>query len=310
MYETSIYCKLEELIVTDLKKTFNESFLDENIKRKVESLAEEYAKNKIIELWNQSFNAAVNKELSDLVANNGHSNSSDHSSFSETKSNEVKVETKVIDSTQSIFELDKIFMSIMVDNIASIVKLAKDSSEYILDLSSNYLNDNTKSALEEFYNLYFANNSKVQEESTSINNEIDSMIDQLQNLQSQGVTLNDDSLEESEEKKLYRLSISGIQKKLESIISMDADIKKKIHPILNSMQFEDSISQRLSHVKRIWVNVIENESEFSSNPEEVAKKMAKYLTSVDETADYYKIVLKEDPPDETTAAKTINDIFF
>ena len=132
------------------------------------------------------------------------------------------------------------------------------------------------------------------------------MIEDLRSQQAQGKSLHLDSITENEEDKTYRLSISGIQKQIETIISLDQVIKDKIAPILHTMQFEDAITQRLDHISRIWKTVIE-EKESLENPDDLLMKMSKYATSVDETADYYRLVLKKDPPDESAAKKTITE---
>lgn len=199
-------------------------------------------------------------------------------------------------------ELDTLFLRILDTFVQRIAGLARDSTEYILEVSTTFLDDRAKNALVDVHNLYFGN-KKTGGKSANTNTEINEMIDNLQNILEEG--------KEGEGNEINRLSLAGLQKRLELIIKMDAGIKEKLIPILHSMQFEDFLNQRLTHIQKMWTQVIESENNTASTDlEQLKEALTKYPSSVEERTDFYRIVLKKDPPEEPKKAQSLVDILF
>ena len=94
-----------------------------------------------------------------------------------------------------------------------------------------------------------------------------------------------------------RLGLAGVQKAAEGLITLNTGIKDQVLPALTSMQFEDAVSQRIDHLVKGWKIIdhfIQNH-EKTEEADSVASKLAEICSSVEETNDFYTIVLKEDP---------------
>ncbi|MFK7823993.1 MAG: hypothetical protein AB8G05_07550 [Oligoflexales bacterium] len=227
-----------------------------------------------------------------------------------TENSELLNQVKKVSNGNAVAQIDLLFLQILDTFVVKIASLARSSTEYILEVSNSFLDEKAKNALVDFHNLYFGENS-IGETSKKINAEIDDMLENLQSILDEGKELTLNSIEESEEGKLNRLSLSGLQKRLEMIISMDAGIKQKLIPILHSMQFEDFLNQRLLHIRKMWAHVISMESSKSNiDLEKLKETLAKYPSSMDEREDFYNIVLKKEPPEGLKERQSLVDILF
>ena len=217
-----------------------------------------------------------------------------------------------VSGSGAIAEIDLVFLKILDRFIAMISNQARSSTEFVLEVSNNFLDDRAKNALDDFHNLYFAAGaSHINDTSKRVNDEVDAIFDSLQGIIAEGKELTLDSVQEEESSKVNRLSLSGLQKRLEMIISMDVGIKEKLIPVLHSMQFEDFLNQRLLHIRKMWAQVLSAEmSEGDFGLENIKAKLAKYPSSVEEREDFYRIVLKQEPPDGVKEKQSLLDILF
>ena len=154
------------------------------------------------------------------------------------------------------------------------------------------MDERAQSTLQDFHELYFGNETKLQTTANEVNAEVDHILDDLKEKISAGQVIGESDIDEGEAEKENRLSISGLQKRLETIISLDEGIKEKLIPVLHSMQFEDFLNQRLSHIKKIWTTIMDREEAGSKLDVEALKEsLSKVPTSVVEREAFYKIVL-------------------
>jgi hypothetical protein len=126
------------------------------------------------------------------------------------------------------------------------------------------------------------------------------MVSTLQERMAAGEDLNSVAgIDDDEELRRQRLSLSAVQKQLEGLIVLDSGIKEQVLPALSSMQFEDAIRQRLAHVVHAWWKIgdVLHKELTPEQLEEVARELAKVLSSVDETKTFYELVLNEKPPE-------------
>ena len=96
-----------------------------------------------------------------------------------------------------------------------------------------------------------------------------------------------------------RVGLAAFQKRLEGVISLETGLKKKLAPVLCSLQFEDAMSQRLGHVYSGIQRICENlllDVEHRTSAEVISKDLASTLSSDAEREIYYRIVLKEPAP--------------
>jgi hypothetical protein len=196
-------------------------------------------------------------------------------------------------------ELDVIFLRIFESLNQAALAGAAACTGAIFELSANYMDKPAFDSLRKFYDLYFSTGD-IDKKKDEVNANVDDMVSALQDRLAAGEDLNSvPGIDDDEELRRQRLSLSAVQKQLEGLIVLDSGIKEQVLPALSSMQFEDAIRQRLAHVVHAWWkigDVLHKEL----NPEqldEVARELAKVLSSVDETKTFYELVLNEKPPE-------------
>lgn len=184
----------------------------------------------------------------------------------------------------------KVFDALAKDALNSVAK----SSDEILSLSKNFLNQDVSDVLEKFHDLYFGDSDKT--EQTEINSQVDDIFDQVKSQVDSNQKI-EITIDESEEQTKKRLYLSGVQKQLEGLITLDNGLKEKIMPTIQNMQFEDAVRQRITHLTDGW-DIIKD----TKTPEdlEAAKRtIADFCCSKHETESYYSKVLGEPAPETT-----------
>ena len=196
-------------------------------------------------------------------------------------------------------EMDVIFLRIFESLAQSALAGAAACTGAIFELSSNYMDKPAFSSLRKFYDLYFAQ-GEIDRKKDEVNANVDEIVSMLQEKLAAGEDLDKvQGIDDNDEMKKQRLSLSGVQKQLEGLIVLDSGIKEQILPALASMQFEDAIRQRLAHVVQAWWKVgdILHKQLNPTELEEVARDLAKTLSSVEETRSFYELVLNEKAPE-------------
>lgn len=200
----------------------------------------------------------------------------------------------------SIEEFDAMFLQIFEHLGKIALEGAVSCTSAILDLSSNYLERDAIETLQKFYDLYF-NRGEIEQKKDAVNASVDDMVAQLQERMEAGEDLSDAAgIDDDEEMRKERLSISAVQKQLEGLITLDAGIKQQVIPALSSMQFEDAVNQRLQHVVKAWNQVgalLQQKRSTPAESEALAREVARSLTSVEETKAFYDHVLLEPAPE-------------
>ncbi len=192
---------------------------------------------------------------------------------------------------------DEIFVKITEGMAELVIASSSGATEKILSVSGQFLHERAKRAVRDFYNLYFAD-GKMNDAKESINSEVDDIFEAAQTAINSGKDASSE-IKEDQTKKYDRLSISAIQKELETIISVDDSMKQKLVPILSSMQFDDMLKHRLTNILSIIRTIANHDSkgltekEIELSHQEILKK----LTSNAERQQFYEIVLKKSPPD-------------
>ena len=308
--------------------------LSDQVETRVKKLAITAARSAVRKLWNSSFAAAIENEITCLYKTSFEDNpvlpkdetseapaqgSKDQSETVKEQPNVSvmeKSQTQPLNQTGSqerdpVQAIDKTFIAILEDFADNIMALTKKATEYILDVSNSFMDERAQSTLQDFHELYFGNETKLQTTANEVNAEVDHILDDLKEKINAGQVIGESDIDEGEAEKANRLSISGLQKRLETIISLDEGIKEKLIPVLHSMQFEDFLNQRLSHIKKIWNTIMDREDAGSSMDVEALKEsLSKVPTSVVERESFYKIVLKQDAPGGITEQQSLVDILF
>ncbi len=195
--------------------------------------------------------------------------------------------------TLTVEELDQTFLSILTEQFVHATEEASFYTGAIFQLAASYMDKAEFGVLEQFYNLYFKAASDVEAKKAAINEEVDDLFTKLQAQHERGEELS--APEEDEAKKHERLSLAAIQKKLETLITLDNGIRQRILPALSSMQFEDAARQRVEHIVKGWTKIIASQP--NAKWEEMMREIGSSLTSMEESQLFYRIVLGEEAPE-------------
>jgi hypothetical protein len=191
-------------------------------------------------------------------------------------------------------DLDRTFLQILMDQCASATEEARQCTASIFQLTSNYVAQPEFETLQQFYDLYFGSHD-VDQKKNAVNDDVDDLVAMLQDQMERGEELSVG--EEDQAKKEARLSLAAIQKKLETLITLDSGIRDQILPALATMQCEDAVRQRVEHLTFGWEKLITAAQTSGSDWAELAREIAAKTSSVEETNDFYQIVLKEKAPE-------------
>jgi hypothetical protein len=198
--------------------------------------------------------------------------------------------------SKSHHQFDKLFLSVLDALIKQTLEVSSSGTSCILKLAETYVSDRAAQALQDFQTLYFGD-EEIQKEKQQMNKDVDDLFEQTLLQMKQGKTteqikaaLIDDS-EDSER----RLTMSAIQKELESIIRLDEGMKEKMIPILSTMQFDDELHHRLTNISAI-IKVVASLPQHSTlkESESISKTILAKMTSNAEKMLYHQTVLHEE----------------
>lgn len=210
---------------------------------------------------------------------------------------------KLEDQSLTVNELDDIFFSIMTELGKNSVEGAAQCTNAIFKLTSNYVDRPAFEVLKKFHDFYFGSQD-IESRKNDVDQGVSDLFEQIQSRVLRGEDLS--GVTENEAVKKRRLGLAGVQKQLEGLITLNAGIKTQIIPTLSSMQFEDAINQRIAHLVEGWKKINEflhNTALLDAGP--LARELAKVCTSVEETSDFYEIVLEEELPPEEKVERSI-----
>ncbi len=202
-------------------------------------------------------------------------------------------------ATYTLEDFDQTFLSIFEQLGKEALAGAVACTSSTMALSSNYLERDAFDTLRQFYDMYF-NQGTIQSKKDEVNAAVDDMVSYLQTQIAAGKEISTDiEIDKNDEMKSQRLSLAGVQKQLEGLITLDNGIREQLIPALASMQFEDAVNQRLQHIFSVWNKVKElvHQNPPPRDYTDAARTMAAGMTSVEETAAFYEHVLHEKAPE-------------
>ena len=192
-------------------------------------------------------------------------------------------------------ELDEKFVNVIKGIAGASLDNAKSCTDRVFDISSGFLNRDTSVVLDQFKSLYFGDaTSQAKKEQT--NREVDDLISQIQENLEAGRDA-EDGVEEEKELKTQRLALAAVQKKLEGLITLDKGIKDRVLPALSTMQFEDAVRQRVTHILDAWQLTIEMLGADNHDVKALAEKIGDTISSVAEAESYFPLVLGREAPE-------------
>lgn len=204
-------------------------------------------------------------------------------------------------------KIDDAFLSIMRDWAEMTSVAAAGAVEMILRNSGEYLSSEQQKAVSDFHDLYFSD-ADVAASKEAMNREVDDIFDAVQaDMAGGGAAADLRAVKENDEAKRTRLSLSGVQKQLETIIQLETGLKEKLVPVLTSMQFEDAIKQRLQHMVEAWNFSLTSPPKSEAEVTAMAESIAKTLSSAVERQAFYPNVLKRTAPKDIVDDMTLFD---
>ena len=204
-------------------------------------------------------------------------------------------------------KIDDAFLSIMRDWAEMTSVAAAGAVEMILRNSGEYLSSEQQKAVSDFHDLYFSD-ADVAASKEAMNREVDDIFDAVQaDMAGGGAAADLRPVKENDEAKRTRLSLSGVQKQLETIIQLETGLKEKLVPVLTSMQFEDAIKQRLQHMVEAWNFSLTSPPKSEAEVTTMAESIAKTLSSTVERQAFYPNVLKRPAPKDIVDDMTLFD---
>lgn len=196
-------------------------------------------------------------------------------------------------SAQSINAIDRLCF----DALTAIVSQAKQgltdlSSDVFSSMSKTLDDDSSKDAMAHLMALYDGATNK---QGLDHNEAVGDMVELLQEKMDSG---EDVSIEQVEGISYDgAVSLAEHQKKLESLVLADERLRQSIVPAMASMQIEDSINQRLSHLLEVWQSLTELLERSDGDASQVAEDQGKRCHSAEQASDYYGLVLEQKAPE-------------
>ena len=204
--------------------------------------------------------------------------------------------------TQPVVECDNEFLAILSTFATMIQDTASDAATHILDISADFLSSEASSALKKFHDLYFSQDRSLEDGKNEVNRDVDAMMDNVRRIIAEGGDISAAEIEEDSALKQVRLSLAGVQKELEAIIAIESGIRERLHPALMTMQFEDAMRQRLTHMVQAWGHIMKNLATHGKAEKDLLGPLiAALLTSNGERRSFYETVLHETPPLDSIA---------
>lgn len=200
----------------------------------------------------------------------------------------------------AVRQLDAAFLKIFESMATEVKTVSGTAAAQVLSLSSGFLSEKAQKAVSQFHTLYFGS-ADVEKSKQEVNVDVDRLFDAIQ---AEVVSGSDDAtiaknVVENQAVKAQRLSMSGIQKELETLIRLDQGVRDRLMPVLTCMQFEDMVRQRLEHIQRAWEAIAGGfDDEGILDVEMLAMEVDVSLSSNAERKLFYEVVLKKNPPDE------------
>lgn len=195
---------------------------------------------------------------------------------------------------KTIESVDGMMLGLIDEYLKTVLGFAAGSVQTVLDTSASFLSQPAHECVKKFYDLYF-NRQELQAKAESVNRHVDDLFEEAKALVTAGIGAVDNSAKTAEDEE--RLGLTGLQKQLEGVITLEDGVRERLSPVLASMQFEDSLRQRIEHIITGWPALMAAlHSGDSKDLAEVGDSLGKLCSSQLEADLYFPQVLKESAP--------------
>ncbi len=165
-----------------------------------------------------------------------------------------------------------------------------ESAGKMLDVACLFFDRDVSSALHDFHCLY-SHHSEFDQHKERANLQVDEILAAAQ----KGTPFPNTMHSDDDSEQLDESNFAEVQKNLEAFIQQDQHIKQRMIPIMQCMQYEDMISNRVKRLIQCWSHMVS----LLNSPEPVDILQAlivfdSYLASEDEHIKFYRCVLQVD----------------
>ena len=207
--------------------------------------------------------------------------------------------------SEAMETIDHLFLSLMRQYFDHALGQAGQATEKVFQVSSAFLSEPATNLLREFQSLYFSS-GVMERKKEEINRKVDDLFEQASSQLSSNIK--EILLTEQDDDEKERLQLAQLQRRLEAMISIDANIRQHIVPAMSSMQCEDAVRQRLDHILAGWTLIITAMEAENTDWEAVKDALAELPSMVTESTPLYELVLRRPPPEAGATSDTL--LFF
>ncbi len=165
-----------------------------------------------------------------------------------------------------------------IDNISS-------SAGKMLDVACLFFDKDVSATLLDFQKLYIEN-SHLDHHKDSANQQADNILEAAMNANGEDPLIPEFDHHPEIEK------LANIQKELEALIQQDEHIKQRMIPVMQCMQYEDMVANRMKRLLKCWeymVSILNSRQD--RNITSTLSTFDSFLASEDEHKQFYNIVL-------------------
>jgi len=189
--------------------------------------------------------------------------------------------------SEHLIEYDNLSIKLLSALANNALGNISSSAGKMLDVACLFFDKDLSEALLNFHKLYLEN-SQLDEQKDDINQQADAIFEAAQsNSPAQvNVNFNPDSQQKINE-------LANVQKELEALIQQDAHIKQRMVPVMQCMQYEDLISNRIQRLIQCWEYMVSLlNSKTDVNVTQALTTFNDFLSSEDEHHKFFEWVLK------------------
>ncbi len=194
-----------------------------------------------------------------------------------------------MDNSQRLEDYDHLCVNILTGLATNAVDNIAASAIEILEVTCLFFNRDITEKMTAFNKLY-ASNSELDTKTDQINHEAERLVAAVQNGQIKKLTARAGDSNDLIEENTSISHLADIQKDLEAMIHQDEKIKQRLVPVMQCMQYEDLIINRIHRLIECWKNII-NASSSDIDIKKIIVSFDQHLATENEYIIFYTCVL-------------------
>lgn len=189
-------------------------------------------------------------------------------------------------------EFDSHFEQILCGLVDNLIVSVGESADQALTIASHFFDKDVSCLLTEFHNLY-ASNAELNDYKDDIHNEVDELL---------ALAKRDDFDPDAHKAKEAdtgvsenRIALAALQKEMEALVTQDEKIKARIVPVLQSMQYEDVITNEMHRLLGSWQSIFTFlHAEEGTDYEQEIQTLFEWISNEEEIRLFYNNVLRRE----------------